>query len=425
MKYSKYNFLKEINGKFYILNIFTSSYIELSREEYFQILHNKSINDSLFLRLKNCGMILTDDVDEIKILKDRYYENQKKKDLLTITIAPTLRCNFCCSYCYENKNGKIIDEISQEKIINFIEKQLQLGYSKFNLIWFGGEPLMAYSIIRKMSYKIIEICKKYQVDYNSYMTTNGYLLTDNIIEELPLLKINQLYITLDGLAQIHNKRRFLLDGGSTYDVIVANLQKLKKKNINTVVRMNIDKTNFNKIEELRKFVSNQLQLPIYLGLVRQYTTSCLNENIYFNKEEYSQILDIFESNLEKDGMFNFTLPRQLPIYCRACKVGTFVIDPDLNIFKCENDIGRYEKRISTIDDYPFDCELTQIYNKSYYEWNPFNYPTCLECNILPICTGGCPYIGIKNNTPECEIYKYDIDKRIKKYILKIDSNSGH
>ena len=66
MKYSKYNFLKEINGKFYILNIFTSSYIELSREEYFQILYNKSINDSLFLRLKNCGMVLTDDVDEIK-----------------------------------------------------------------------------------------------------------------------------------------------------------------------------------------------------------------------------------------------------------------------------------------------------------------------------------------------------------------------
>lgn len=422
MKYSKYNLLRIINGNYYIVNILTSKYLKITKSQYEKILNNESTDEDLLNLLFENGMLVNKDVDELDYLKKRYDEEQQRHDLLTITIAPTLRCNFNCTYCYENKNGKIIDEASQLKIINFIEKQLLSGYKKLNLIWFGGEPLMAFSIIKNMSKKIIEICDKYNVDYNAFMTTNGYLLSDDIISDLKKLKINQLYITLDGDSITHNRRRCLLNGEPTFDTIVENLYKLKKSKINTVIRMNIDKTNEIAIEKLRDIVTNQLSLPMYLGLVRKYTDSCQDDGIYFDKKRYSEIQDEFENRQALDKPTNNKLPRQLPIYCRACKVGTFVIDPDLNIFKCENDIGRYDKRISTIDDYQYENEIGSAHNHSYYDWNPFEFDKCVKCDLLPICTGGCPYIGIKNNEPECEIYKYNIDNYIKKYILQVESN---
>lgn len=421
MKYSKYNLLRKINNGFYIINLLSSEYLKLSEEEYKSIKENKKLSQDLIEKLMQKRFIVDKDFDEVQYLKDRYKKAQEEKDLLTVTIAPTLRCNFSCPYCYENKNGKIIDKEAQDKIISFIDKQLSQGYKKVDLIWFGGEPLMAYPIIKRMSKKIISLCEEKNVDYNAFMTTNGYLLNDDIINELENLKINQLYITLDGLAETHDKRRCLIDKTETFDKIVSNLCKLKNKKISTIIRMNIDRKNVDDIENLRKFVVNELELPMYLGLVRQYTDSCINENIYFNKEEYSKIQDSFFESQEKDGKMDYQMPRQLPLYCRACKVGTFVIDPDLNIFKCENDIGRIEKRISTIDNYPFLNEIQDSSNESYYKWNPFENDKCIQCEVLPICTGGCPYVGIKNDEPECEIYKYDINNVVKKYILQSEN----
>ena len=424
MKLSKYNILKKYGEKFYLINILNSSFIEISKQTYEKLESSNNVlpeelDTKTYHELFKKGMIINDDFDELEFLKNRYIKDQQEKDLLTITIAPTLRCNFECPYCYEDRYGKIINEDEQIEIIKFIRKQLSLGYKKLNLIWFGGEPLLVFNIIQKMSQEIIEICNNLNVDYNAFLTTNGYLLSENIIKQLPNLKINQLFITLDGPEHIHNQRRCLIGGSATFDQIVANSLIAKKYGIDPVIRMNVDKTNYTYIEELRNYVTNELKLGMYLGLVREYTDSCNNENdSYFNKEEYAYLLDEFDNNMSQDKDIPYPFPKQKPIYCRAAKVGTFVIDPNLNLFKCENDIGRTEKRIATVYDYPFDNEITGVLNDSFYTWNPFEYDECCQCEILPICMGGCPFISIKQNKPECETYKYNLDNCIKKHILK-------
>ncbi len=428
MKFSNYNILKNYDNRYYIINTFHSTFLEISEEEYNLLLNNNFIDlsSSLKSKLQNFGMLIDETTDELQQLKTRYFEEQLRKDHLTITIAPSLRCNFACSYCYENRYGKIISEEDQSKILAFIEKQLNLGYKSFDLIWFGGEPLLTFDIIKNMSNKIIPLCDKLNVDYNAYMTTNGYLLTENIIKQLKKLKINQLFITLDGLASVHDMRRCQIDGSGTFNRIVSNIILAKKNDIDVVIRMNIDKNNEKDIENLRNFVTNNLKLPVYLGLVRQYTDSCCgDESIYFTKKEYAEILNDFYKAQENDGIVNNNFPRQLPIYCRACKVGTFVIDSDLNVFKCENNIGRSEKRISTVEDYPFNNEINNSQNKEFYDWNPFEYSQCCDCKIMPICMGGCPYIGIRDSIPECEIYKYNFDNVVKKYVLSRYSKSNN
>lgn len=430
MKVSKYNFFKKVNNSYYVVNILHSTFFELSKEQYFYLkskknvidVNNKKIFDSkTYEELINRKIIIKSNSNELKEIENAYNTARNSRNLLTITIAPTLSCNFRCPYCYENKNNKTLNQNSQIKIINFIENQFKLGYKNLNLIWFGGEPLLCYEIIKNMSIEIIRLCEEYNVEYNAFLTTNGYLLNDDIIENLKNLRINQLYITVDGMEKVHNSRRHLIDGGETFEKIVCNLKKLKNKNINTIIRMNIDKTNFDDIKSLHKFISKELNLPMYLGLVRKYTDSCINLDVYYDKKEYAHILNDFNARDKKISRKRCELPRPKDIYCRACKVGTFVIDPDLNLYKCENDIGRYEKRISSIDDYPYNDEKEKIANKSYYKWNPFDNEICNNCKLLPICIGGCPYIGIKNSIAECEVYKYNIDNTIRRYLLDFQS----
>ena len=424
MKQSNYNLLREFDSNYYLINVLNSTFIELSEYEYNELckMDNstfENISHDVLNKMIEQGMLVSDETDELLFLKKRYIREQKEKDLLTITIAPTLNCNFACPYCYEDRQGKIINKEEQRKIIDFIDKQLLLGYKKLNLIWFGGEPLLAFEAIKNMSKEIINICNKYEVNYNAFLTTNGYLLNDNVVKKLHELKIQQLFITLDGPEYIHNQRRCLYSGKPTFGQITKNAVNAKNNGIETIIRMNVDKSNEPYIEELRDYVTNILGLPMYLGLVREYTDSCNNEkNSYLTKQEYALLQDIFEENQSKDKKVEYLFPRQKPIYCRAVKVGTFVIDPDLNIYKCENDIGRPNKRIANIDDYPFDDEIFQSYNQDYYKWDPFEYEDCCKCDILPICMGGCPFIAIKEKKPECETYKYNFDNCIKKHILQ-------
>ena len=101
MKKSRYHLLRIIDNKYYLVNILNSTLISLTKYEY-EILCEKSdktleiLNSNLLDKLIQNGMLIEDGVDELQLLKKRYIEEQSRKDLLTITIAPTLNCNFVC-----------------------------------------------------------------------------------------------------------------------------------------------------------------------------------------------------------------------------------------------------------------------------------------------------------------------------------------
>jgi len=117
-------------------------------------------------------------------------------------------CNFRCSYCYEQnlqKKGKewLDSRMSKEQIDNIItilknEKEPE----KLNISFYGGEPLT------KDNFEIISytIEKLREIGIQSVHTiTNGYEL--EYYEEYLGKFLNNFQITLDGPAEIHNKRR--------------------------------------------------------------------------------------------------------------------------------------------------------------------------------------------------------------------------
>ena len=114
-------------------------------------------------------------------------------------------------------------------------------------------------------------------------------------------------------------------------------------------------------------------------------------------------------------------PAPTRINCGADYLYSFVIDAGGDMYKCLNDIGIKKNSIGNIEDLEDFSQLTQNPNRNYTKymtWSPFDFKKCRECNILPICMGGCQYNGREAGEPICESWKYEIEEYIK---LKCDA----
>ena len=102
-------------------------------------------------------------------------------DTIIIGILPTMGCNFRCTYCYEDHVGKLMSEVTLEKIKQFLEREIverNIKYVQVN--WFGGEPTLCEECIYDFNRYVLKLKEKYGFSFLSGITTNGYLLNVTI-----------------------------------------------------------------------------------------------------------------------------------------------------------------------------------------------------------------------------------------------------
>ena len=151
----------------------------------------------------------------------------------------TEKCNFHCTYCkfsgsysYARKHSSKSMDIEVVKksidflvmnasyIINETDRPLILGL-------YGGEPLIeSESIIDALRY----IEKEYRdilPRFRFSVTTNGSLLSENVIRELVNYNFT-LLLSHDGPAEISNRYRMFRDGKGAYDILLEKMELIKK-----------------------------------------------------------------------------------------------------------------------------------------------------------------------------------------------------
>lgn len=423
MKESKYNILLNHKGKRLAFNSITSSFAEVN-DDFFRILkalpelekESLSPEDAKLVEdMKLGGFILDDEDDELNIVKLRSNIGKFNQKGFSLTIAPTLQCNFACPYCYEERQSEIMNDEIKNAIIKRVETEAELK-NNIHISWYGGEPLIAKNIIEEMSKKMIAIAEEYGVDYRSNIVTNGYLIDDSTVEILKKAKVTGAQITLDGPPEIHNSRRKLHSGAGTFDRIIAGIKLLISSEISVHIRVNLDKTNVNELENLLKIlVDNGLQeCSVSLGHVKNYTKACngIAHNC-LNNQEYAEKTLNHQKILLKYGFKADDYPFYPGVkanYCCADTLSAYVVGPNGDLYKCWNDVGNKERVVGNIK------EPIKKYNKIYSDyllWSPFNHEECINCNILPLCMGGCVYNGLERGKPECEKWIYNLDDILK------------
>lgn len=157
---------------------------------------------------------------------------------LNLFILPTERCNFRCSYCYEDFKIGTMKPSVVKGIKNLIAQRAD-DLSLLEISWFGGEPLLAKKVIYEISEHIESLKDAHQLEHRAGMTTNGYFLDASTFANLISLGITSFQISLDGPERSHNLSRRLANGGQTFDAIWKNLVECKreKRHFNIMLRV--------------------------------------------------------------------------------------------------------------------------------------------------------------------------------------------
>ena len=427
MKTSNYNIIFDYNNEKLAFNSMTCAFARVDREFLFVldcINQNKPLDNNSSNRItetidfmKKGGFIIEDCFDEIDYLKYKNLHGKFQANSYSLAIAPTFSCNFACPYCYEKTN----DTFMTTAVIDAICKEIQQATKQkrdINISWFGGEPLLAKSIIWDLSDRFLSYASETGVHYSAQMITNGYLLDDTTIESCKKYNINRIQVTLDGPSYVHNSRRKLKNSSQgTFNTIVRNVKKALKAGINVAIRINVDSTNEEYTDELLDvLLENGLNNAyVYLGHLKVATEHCQSiENICFEKKEFALKFVDFERLLINKGFNAFyypNYPKTKSNNCTADSISSKVVAPDGKLYKCWHDLSFPEMSIGSISSFPsFPNEHQVMTQVKYILSNPFRKDECLKCSVLPICMGGCPSITTNLSCQNC---KYSLIETLK------------
>jgi len=358
--------------------------------------------------LKYGGFLIDGDFDELAYLKVMNRMARFSKDLLSLTIAPTMKCNFACFYCYEVKSGLTMSKKVQEKIVDFTRKRLP-GAKGLGVVWYGGEPLLAFSIIESLSEKLLELCGEGDIKYSAQIITNGYLLNPDKARRLSELGVASAQITLDGPPKIHDKRRVLANGKGTFKKILENI-KTASEFMRINLRVNVDKTNMSETVKLLDLLEKEgvrKKVSIYYARTTMHSDVCVDpKDAYMSLEEFNREHICSMRELVKRGFDAWQKPKRKTNVCNADALNAFMILPEGKIHKCL--IGTGTLGISCIGSV-FDGDFNHNYNR-WLSLDVFEEERCVNCKILPLCMGGCPAVSFgKSRETEriCEFHDED------------------
>ena len=158
---------------------------------------------------------------------------------LYLIILPTERCNFRCTYCYERFDVGQMPPRVVNAVLALLERRAP-NLKRLEIGWFGGEPLLAKSVIYKISSHASRLAAQFSsLAYAANMTTNGYLLDRSTAETLVRLGVNSFQISLDGFQELHDSTRRKADSTGTFDRIWSNLLDIRNSDLDLRVTIRV------------------------------------------------------------------------------------------------------------------------------------------------------------------------------------------
>lgn len=366
-------------------------------------INNENNYERLTMPLIERGLVVEESEDENRKLYENFLSNISPTNL-TLHINPTENCNFRCKYCYESFSQGPMTLDVQKDIVAFIRQNIH-EYTGLHISWFGGEPLMAVDCIRYLSKEFMGICKYYRIPYSSGITTNGYLLNQNLFNELLDMNIKKYQITVDGIKDIHDKQRVTVNNSDTYAKILENLHHIhlnNRKDFEILIRTNITKEIFERLDEyidaLENICQNDSRFTVsffkvgnWLGKANETILPKIIDNLDEMQYVYDKLL-----NSKFSGRINFSMYYPGNASCYAGKRNMFLIRANGNVHKCTVNFEQPESQVGKL--YHGKLNLNEKYYSNIIDINNCN--SFYNCFFAPICMGtpcptdkkrGCPY----------------------------------
>lgn len=456
MKPSMYNFLcNDEEGNMIIYNFLVGipSITEILKEDIDEFrkmfLDNNAICSEdmdeksivLLKKLASVGILVDSDVDESLIYESRDYE-EVFDNRLHLTILPTGKCNFSCSYCMEEEQPLFKERMTEDgqvAVIKYVQKNIK-NYNGLHISWFGGEPLLEKNAICKLSEQFIRICKARCIPYTAQIVTNGFCLNEDTFKMLYQQKIYEYMITVDGFREQHDRCRYLCNGAGTFDTIIRNLVNIRDNKhyrfAHIIIRINITRAVLNVLDDfiayLDSMFSNDSRFSFLFIPVANYSKEKPTDpKVFVENIEVNDCLKRNHLYMEKFVPNNADVAMIMPATrCLASLKNSFDITPDLRIFKCH---AHYEESTMGFMDLNGNMRIDEALNEKWYLTDKLLCKTlkvCETCFYKPACPingKNCPYKYLisEKKSNVCPLENEAFIVELKNTVIEAAKSSKH
>jgi len=324
--------------------------------------------------------------------------------VLNVTHGCNSKCKYCMAADYE-KMPIMSSQLAREAVDRLFGIRTNMRIS-----FFGGEPLMAWSTIKDTMEYARSIARARKVRCKFHITTNGTLLTPEMVQYLKPRNCTIL-ISLDGPKYIHNEWRPLKNGLDAFDGTMGAIEMLHKHGMSSQVTLRGSFTpDCTKLLERLKFAYD-LQLK---GLCTGFsiepinvTESCIQRDIKTVKfpgtlkDEYHAaaewFVELVESGKPAPEFFHFRkLLRRLyrrEVSGTECGAGRgyLTIAPDGTIYACHREEGTKIGHLRLGLDEELRCK--------WYDNRIYQRTQCMKCWARYACGGGCRQVLAEKGLP--------------------------
>ena len=337
--------------------------------------------------------------DKYEPLAKVYKNNSKVVKALCLHVAHT--CNLNCSYCFASQ-GKYHGD---RALMSF-----EVGKAAFDFLiknsgerrnlevdFFGGEPMMNFDVVKQLVAYAREVEGKYNKNFRFTFTTNGMLLSEEVMDFLNK-EMSNVVLSLDGRREVNDHFRRDFAGRGSYDTIVPKFQRLVEKRggkgyyvRGTFTHNNTDFTN--DIFHMADLGFTELSMePVVCPPGDPYALT--DEDLPVLFEQYEILAKEMIKRKKEGRPFTFyhymlDLKNGPCIYKRitGCGSGTeyMAVTPWGDLYPCHQFVGEDKYKLGDI----YNGVTNTCAQCEFAECNVYSRKECRDCWARLYCSGGC------------------------------------
>lgn len=370
-------------------------------------------------RLHNAEILVAEEEDELSAVLARSRDAIADATTLYECIQPTAACQLGCNYCGQRHSATKLSEKHQDELVERIDGRLS-GCRKLDICWFGAEPLLGLSILRRLTHRLRDVALLHDCEYQARVVTNGMLLTPEVARELVReLDVREIEVTLDGPPAAHDSRRHTKAGAPTFETIFTNLLALVRDDtlrVQWVVRCNVDRRNVEHVPEFVEMLAAarlQGRISVYFAPIHDWGNGA--DSLAVPADDYAALEVDWLALLALRGFAAPFLPGAKPIVCMAVNPRAELIDPSGDLYNCTEVplVPSYGKEnaysmggLANPHSSPSARRLAGFLDDVEQRQFP-----CASCPMLPVCGGACPKQWYEGRVP-CPSTKRNMKERL-------------
>lgn len=347
--------------------------------------------------LKDQGQLFTEDV-----YKDAIIDFKKRKTVVkALCLHIAHDCNLACKYCFaeegEYHGGRVLMSYEVgKKALDFL---IANSGNRVNLEvdFFGGEPLMNFQVVKDLVAYGRSKEKEFNKKFRFTLTTNGMLLTDEVME-FANKEMANVVLSIDGRKEIHDFMRPTRNGKGSYDLIIDKFKKMAEMRHQTNYYVRGTFTHYNL--DFSKDVLHLADMG-FKQISAEPVVAPDDMDYAIREEDLPQLFEEYDNlakemvKREKEGNgFNFfhfmiDLTGGPCLYKRlsGCGSGTeyLAVTPWGDLYPCHQFVGMEQFKLGNVDT---GIEKTDIVDE-FKLCNVYAKDKCKDCFARFYCSGGC------------------------------------